>query len=42
MTEAERWVERLSDVPAESAASLEGELGELQFFSLPVDAEPRH
>lgn len=42
MTEAARWVERLSETRAGQPTSLEGELGELQFFSLPVDAEPRH
>ncbi len=40
MTEANRWVKRLSDEPIGKLDSLEGELGELQFFSLP--ASPRH
>ncbi|MDJ0939862.1 MAG: aminotransferase class V-fold PLP-dependent enzyme [Woeseiaceae bacterium] len=34
MTEARRWVERLSREPAREHATLEGELEELQFFSL--------
>jgi len=42
MTEAERWVERLKNEPAGSLATLEGELGELQFFSLPVSATRQH
>jgi hypothetical protein len=40
MTEANRWVKRLREEPAGKLESLEGELGELQFFSLP--ARPRH
>ncbi len=42
MTEASRWVDRLSEGPAESFTSLEGELGELQFFALPEDASRKH
>ncbi len=35
MTEARRWVERLRLEPPAKRATLEGELEELQFFSLP-------
>ena len=42
MTEARRWVERLKDEPVESFATLEGELGDLQFFSLPGNATRQH
>jgi selenocysteine lyase/cysteine desulfurase len=42
MTEAGRWVSRLQGEPAELLESLEGELGALQFFSLPVSATSRH
>ncbi len=42
MTEAQRWVDRLKEKPAEALESLEGELGELQFFALPVDATTKH
>ena len=42
MTEANRWVERLSQDSETPSASLEGELGELQFFSLPESASPKH
>lgn len=42
MTEAQRWVDRLKIEPAEPLVSLEGELGELQFFSLPADSSSRH
>ena len=41
MTEASRWVERLKDEPVGALGSLEGELGELQFFVLP-SADPKH
>ncbi|MDH3533915.1 MAG: aminotransferase class V-fold PLP-dependent enzyme [Gammaproteobacteria bacterium] len=41
MTEAERWVTRLQTEPATAFASLEGDLEELQFFSLPAN-RPRH
>lgn len=37
-TEANRWVERLKEGPAGTLRSLEGELGELQFFALPDGA----
>jgi len=36
MTDARRWAGRLEAEPAETLASLEGELGELQFFALPA------
>jgi len=42
MTEANRWVERLKDEPAEEPAALAGELGDLQFFSLPTNATRPH
>jgi selenocysteine lyase/cysteine desulfurase len=42
MTEAGRRVERLSREPAAALRSLDGELGELQFFSLPEDVTPKH
>jgi len=42
MTEAERWVQRLTEDGPEVLESLEGELGELQFFALPESASPKH
>jgi selenocysteine lyase/cysteine desulfurase len=42
MTEARRWVERLSEEGPGAVESLEGELGELQFFSLPERAARKH
>jgi selenocysteine lyase/cysteine desulfurase len=42
MTEANRWAQRLADEPETRTASLEGELGELQFFSLPENPGPKH
>jgi selenocysteine lyase/cysteine desulfurase len=41
LTEARRWVDRLENEPDEDLDSLEGELAELQFFSLPPGG-PRH
>ncbi len=41
-TEAARWAERLMKEPGEALESLDGELGELQFFALPESATPRH
>jgi hypothetical protein len=38
MTEANRWAEKLKNNASQSLETLEGELGELQFFSLPVNA----
>ncbi|MCH7830050.1 MAG: aminotransferase class V-fold PLP-dependent enzyme [Proteobacteria bacterium] len=38
MTEANRWVEKLGNNPPEPLETLEGELGDLQFFSLPANA----
>ncbi len=35
LTEARRWVERLSEEPAPKKRTLAGDLEELQFFSLP-------
>jgi len=42
MTEAERWARRLQGEAQQELESLEGELGELQFFSLPADTTPKH
>jgi selenocysteine lyase/cysteine desulfurase len=42
MTEARRWVERLKEAGPGSRESLEGELGELQFFALPANSAPKH
>ena len=42
MTEARRWVERLDHDAGAESVSLEGELGELQFFSLPGNAAAKH
>jgi selenocysteine lyase/cysteine desulfurase len=41
-TEAIRWAERLLQEPDKALESLEGELGELQFFALPENATPKH
>jgi hypothetical protein len=41
-TEAARWAERLMKEPGEALESLDGELGELQFFALPENATPKH
>ena len=41
-TEAYRWAERLKQEPGEALASLDGELGELQFFALPENATQKH
>jgi len=42
MTEADRWARRLDKAPAGKMTSLDGELGELQFFSLPANPGPQH
>ena len=42
MTEALRWVERLKGEGPAVRESLEGELGELQFFALPANSAPKH
>ena len=42
MTDAMRWVERLTEEGAAPLESLEGELGELQFFALPESAIRKH
>ncbi|MDH3612377.1 MAG: aminotransferase class V-fold PLP-dependent enzyme [Gammaproteobacteria bacterium] len=42
MTEAQRWVEHLKEEGPEANETLEGELGELQFFALPANATPKH
>lgn len=38
MTDANRWVEKLRNNSPEALETLDGELGELQFFSLPANA----
>jgi len=42
MAEAERIAERLRDEPAAPCTSLEGEFGDLQFFTLPDDGPQQH
>ena len=42
MTEAHRWVEKLETESSATFKTLEGELGELQFFSLLVDTSQQH
>lgn len=42
MTDASRWVERLKEDGPEALESLQGELGELQFFALPASAVQKH
>jgi len=42
MTEAERWAQHLTEEGSETLESLEGELGELQFFALPESATQKH
>jgi len=42
MTEASRWATRLSDDPAVKLELLEGDLAELQFFSLPAKTRTQH
>jgi selenocysteine lyase/cysteine desulfurase len=42
MTEADRWVQRLKEEGVAPLESLEGELGELQFFALPGGSTPKH
>ena len=42
MNEAERWANSLRQEASAAAGTLEGELGELQFFSLPVGNSPKH
>jgi hypothetical protein len=42
MTEARRWVERTKDEPPAKLQSLDGELGELQFFALPAGSSSQH
>jgi selenocysteine lyase/cysteine desulfurase len=42
MNEAERWATSLRQQAHEVPKTLEGELGELQFFSLPVGNSPKH
>jgi hypothetical protein len=42
MTEANRWVVRLQEKSPEAMTTLEGELGELQFFALPGHTSSSH
>jgi selenocysteine lyase/cysteine desulfurase len=42
MTDAMRWVDRLMETGPDAFESLEGELGELQFFALPESATQKH
>ena len=42
MDEAERWAQRLRVETGQQPETLEGELGELQFFSLSAGNDPRH
>lgn len=42
MTEANRWAQRLAEGPADRLKLLDGELGDLQFFSMPADSDPTH
>ena len=42
MTEASRWVDRLKEAGPQAVESLEGELGKLQFFTLPANTTPEH
>ena len=42
MTEANRWAARLGEEPEVATRSLDGELGELQFFALPANTAPKH
>jgi hypothetical protein len=42
MTEAKRFADRLRAEPTPAYVSLEGELGDLQFFSLPADGWQQH
>ena len=42
ITEANRWVARLSEEPSQPLATLEGELGDLQFFALPENSSQPH
>jgi len=41
-TEATRWAERLVQEPGRELETLDGELGELQFFALPENAMLKH
>jgi selenocysteine lyase/cysteine desulfurase len=42
MTEASRWVDNLKSESSETFATLDGELAELQFFSLPSKGTSQH
>jgi selenocysteine lyase/cysteine desulfurase len=42
MTEANRWVQKFTEESAAPLQSLEGELGELQFFALPENSTQKH
>ena len=41
-TEAARWAERLREEPEQKLRTLDGDLGDLQFFSLPAKASSTH
>ncbi len=41
-TEANRWASQLEEAGPAALTSLEGELGELQFFALPENSTPKH
>lgn len=41
-TEANRWASQLEEAGPAALKSLEGELGELQFFALPENSTPKH
>ena len=42
LTEAHRWVEKIKQESTTELETLQGELGELQFFSLPADSTQSH
>ncbi len=42
LTEANRWAKRLVEKPTDRQKLLDGELGELQFFSIPEHSEATH
>ena len=42
MTEAHRWIEKIHSDSETDLETLEGELGDLQFFSLPADSTQSH
>ena len=42
MSEAQKIADRLRNEPEAKLRSLEGELGDLQFFAMPDDERPAH